>query len=446
MPDQDIDFEIRLKFAQIDQETVNALRGLWPVIQPALNGVLAEFYNHLKKQPELAALVGDQQSRLVAAQKTHWEKLFTGGFDQSYRDSINRIGHVHCAIGLEPRWYIAGYRFVLIRLHGFLIRQFRFSGRNLSRLLDRVTSAVMLDMDLAISTYEEKLLQERAEQTDRLNRAIRSFQDRVEAPLASVDMDARGVADEAEQLAEVSRSARDQVSAAGSVSRDSNLSVQTVASATEELSSSIQEISKQIVGASQIASQAAGGTEQSSQQVASLAGAAQKIGDVIGLIQAIAEQTNLLALNATIEAARAGDAGKGFAVVASEVKTLAEQTAKATEEISLQVTEIQDSTENAVASIQSISEVVNQLDERTASIAAAVEEQGAATQEISHSVQTVAAGAQTLDENIAGVGNAVDTTDGAAANLRSAASRMSGSANAISDEIRTFFEALKTGS
>ncbi|PVB63622.1 globin-coupled sensor protein [Labrenzia sp. 011] len=446
MHDSDIDFQSRLAFIQIDQQAIASLRELWPIVEPALDGLLQGFYAHVMTQPELASMIGARSPQLISAQKTHWEKLFTGGFDKSYLESINRIGHVHCRIGLEPRWYIAGYSYVLTRLQNIIIRKYRLSFRDLGQALDHVTSAVLLDMDLAISTYQDRLLQERAEQTERLNRLIERFEAQVEQPLLDVDEDARAMAAEAGQLMDVSKSAQEQVSVAEAVSKDSSGSVQTVASAAEELSISIQEIAKQISNASRTASEAADNTERSSEQVSSLAGAAQKIGDVVGLIQAIAEQTNLLALNATIEAARAGDAGKGFAVVASEVKTLAEQTARATEDISQQVNEIQQSTDGAVTSIQAISEVVNRLDEMTATIAAAVEEQGAATQEISMSVQTVAAGADTLDENIGGVGGAIESTGRVAENFLSAANRMTDSANAISSEIRTFFDTLKTGS
>ncbi|TYC50401.1 chemotaxis protein [Rhodobacterales bacterium] len=446
MHDAETDFQARLAFAEVDEKTISTLKKLWPIIKPALDDVLQDFYEHLKTSPKLSALVGEMQPQLVSAQKSHWDKLFNSGFDQDYKASINRIGHVHCNIGLEPRWYIAGYKFVLSRLHALLIKKYRRSFQDLSMYLEAVTGAVMLDMDLAISTYEEKLLEERAAQAERLNEAIAAFQKNVEQPLLDVDEGARLVEREASELMSISNEALSQVSHAGTVSKDSNLNVQTVASATEELLSSIQEISKQITGASRIASEAAGGTEKSTRQVASLAGAAQKIGDVIGLIQAIAEQTNLLALNATIEAARAGEAGKGFAVVASEVKTLAEQTAKATEEISQQVTEIQESTDKAVGSIQTISEVVKQLDEMTASIAAAVEEQGAATHEISESIQKVASGAQQLDGNIDSVGTAIEASDRAASAFQGAAGKMNESSNTISTEIRVFFDHLKAAS
>ncbi len=443
--DQVTDYKNRMRFAEIDDDTVTSLRKVWPVIEPALDDVLSEFYTHVKSVPELAAQVGVQQPRLVSAQKQHWYKLFNGGFDESYLSSITLIGRVHCRIGLEPRYYIAGYQFVLSRLLKLLVSKYKLSFKDLGKIQADVTAAVFLDMDLAISTYQENLMEERAEQARRMNEAIEKFQSNVQQPLQNVDESVRVVDSEADRLTEVSRSAQSKVDAAGNVSKESNLSVQTVASATEELSSSILELSKQISGASEIASQAADGTEKSSAQVASLAGAAQKIGDVIVLIQAIAEQTNLLALNATIEAARAGDAGKGFAVVASEVKTLAEQTARATEDIRQQINEIQESTDSAVGSIQSITEVVKQLDDMTATIAASVEEQGAATLEISQSVQIVASGAQALDDNISGVGEAVEITDKAAVNFREAANRMNESSTMISDEIRDFFEVLQTG-
>lgn len=442
----DSDFQNRLEFAEIDSNTVSALQTIWPVIHPALDDLLRDFYNHVKKVPELSKLIGDHQPRLVSAQKTHWEKLFTSGFDADYQHSINAIGHVHCRIGLEPKWYIAGYKFVLVRLNKFLVRKYRRTMKDLGKILEHVTAAVMLDMDLAISTYEEQLLLERAEQAKRLNQAIDVFRERVEEPLVDVDKGASIVATESGQLLSMSEGALEQISSAHNFSAESNSSVQTVAAATEELSGSIRELSEQVTGAARIATQASEGTEQSSIHVSSLAGSAQKIGDVVGLIQAIAEQTNLLALNATIEAARAGEAGKGFAVVASEVKTLAGQTAKATEEISQQVGEIQQTTERAVQSIESISDVVKQLDEMTTSIAGAVEEQGAATQEISQSVSVVAAGAQSLEENIRGVGEAVDATHNAADTFQSAAGRMNQSVDSISGHIKDFFETLKTGS
>ncbi|MET1411073.1 globin-coupled sensor protein [Roseibium sp. HPY-6] len=436
-------FARRLQFAHIDDEVVADLRSLWPVIEKNIDGILSGFYDHLRQYPEVSEMVGDQQNRLESAQKAHWEKLFNQGFDRDYVESINRIGRVHSRIGLEPKWYIAGYQFVLVRLQDLFVRKFRFSPARLSRSLRHVTSAVMLDLDMAISTYQALLMEAQEQRTKDLNAAIEAFQRSVEEPLQHIGTKAGTVAGDAAQLQDVCGSAKAETGSANAISQETGLNVQTVASATEELSASILEISKQVTSASQIANQARTNAESTSGQVESLSGAAQKIGDVIGLIQAIAEQTNLLALNATIEAARAGDAGKGFAVVAAEVKELATQTSKATEEISNQVAEIQGATTNAVDSIETIAEVVRQLDEMTASIAAAVEEQGAATGEISASVQTVADGATVLSGNISSVQQAIDSADTTSTTFLSAATEMEHCVETVSSEISGFFDKVR---
>jgi methyl-accepting chemotaxis protein len=436
-------FRRRLAFASIDEAVINGLAELWPVLEKDVDAVLKAFYTHLSLYPELATMVGDQQPRLENAQKTHWKKLFTQGFDADYVDSINRIGRVHSRIGLEPKWYIAGYKFVLIELQQMLVRKFRFSPGKLASALSHVTTAVMFDLDMAVSTYQSVLMEEREQKNRTLQEAIAAFEAGVDAPLADVDAGAGAMKRDAEELANISKSAMSEAQSASAVSDEASTNVQTVASATEELSASILEISKQVAGASQIANEARNGAERTSNEVESLSGAAQKIGDVVGLIQAIAEQTNLLALNATIEAARAGEAGKGFAVVAAEVKELATQTSKATEDISQQIAEIQSATDNAVGSIGSIAEVVRQLDVMTGSIAAAVEEQGAATNEIAGSVQVVADGTSVLSGNIAGVSSAIVSSDKASDAFLQAATAMTGSAQTISDEIRNFFDRIR---
>ncbi|MEQ1890218.1 MAG: protoglobin domain-containing protein, partial [Alphaproteobacteria bacterium] len=100
-------------------------------------------------------------SRLVSAQTAHWGRLFNGRFDEAYIQGVRTIGTVHNRIGLEPRWYIGGYALVLSDLTDLAIRTYRWKAKRLGEVITAVNSAVMLDMDFAISVYQEAGIEDR---------------------------------------------------------------------------------------------------------------------------------------------------------------------------------------------------------------------------------------------------------------------------------------------
>lgn len=361
----------RLDFLQIDERTRAALQAIQPLVKKHLPDVLRDFYGHIQHYPHLANMFGGQpgMDRARAMQVEHWMRIVEAQFDDHYVESVTRIGKRHNLIGLEPQWYIGGYSFISTRLIQRMtmeILQGPFSAhrrKELSAGLDAFIKAMLLDTDLAISTYLSAMRQDREDSMNRLSGHFKGdVQNIVTTLLAS--------------------------------SENVSSNVQIVAAATEQLAASIREISSQVSHTAMSAQQTAATVEQVSAQVGLLNVSAGKIGEIVDLIRDIAEQTNLLALNATIEAARAGDAGKGFAVVAAEVKNLASKTAIATKGIVEQIETIQTETQKTVSGIESVVTHIAGVRERSTSVAAAVEEQQAATAEISRSVHQTSTGTQ----------------------------------------------------
>jgi methyl-accepting chemotaxis protein len=439
----------RLEFIGIDTATRAALRELQPLISRALPSILDKFYAHLTKVPRLAGLFPDDATirRAKQAQIKHWTAITTGTFDEAYLKSVRHIGATHQRLGIEPRWYIAGYSMIMTGLLRAIETENSagwFSGRaaqeKKATMQAAITRAAMLDMDLSISVYLDAARQEHqaavVKITDGFEAVVGEIIGAVSSASAKLENSAGTLTKTAEKTQLLS-------AAVAATSQQVSSNVQSVASSTEEMTNSVHEIGRQVSQSTAIAEEAVRQAEQTDAGISELSRTAERIGDVLKLITSIAEQTNLLALNATIEAARAGDAGRGFAVVASEVKALASQTAKATEDISQQIAGIQTATHASVAAIKQISGTIRQISNIAAGIAGSVEAQGSATREISRNVQEVASSTSKVTSNITEVNQGAGETGSASSQVLASAKSLSTESNRLKLEVDKFLRSVR---
>lgn len=441
-----VDREARLRFMRIDANTSETLRHFWTIVEPRLPGILDAFYAHITTEPEIAELLGDHTPRLKRVQGDHWMRLFSGQFDEAYMRGVQTIGRVHNRIGLKPRWYIGGYNFVLAQLSNLAIQSYRYRPAKQAAVLVAVNAAVMLDMDLAISVYQDEMLAERQARQDKVSAAINSFNDEISQALRIVDVSAHNLEETANGLAINAEATSRQSSAAAGASQDASVGAQSVAAAADELSARVREVGQQVSQSASIATRAKAQASQSQTLIGGLATTAGEIGDVVRLIADIASQTNLLALNATIEAARAGEAGRGFAVVATEVKNLATQTATATDSIGQRIAAIQSATQQSVAAIAGIGTTIEEIDAIAQTITASVGRQEARIGDISRSIQEAARGAHDASANVTGVSMVAAETGRAATLVLNSAKDLSNQANRFRDRVAAFFQAIRAAS
>jgi len=402
--------ESRLSFLEVTAEDRIVLRDFAGVIGDALEGLLDGFYAHATSVPSLKSMFRDAEhmKRARAAQGRHWlERVFAGAFDEAYLKSAVTIGKTHARIGLDPRWYIGGYGFVLTRLHRLAIEHLLAEPEKLSRVLCALDKVALLDMDIAISVYIDEAKELSAE-------FLRAQAERFETNVKDVVTSVSNAAAELEATAgTVAAAAEESASQSG-----------TVSAATEECQVSIRQIKDQFQNALEFTRSAVDQAGSAETTIDGLNTSADAIGDFSKTISDIAGQTNLLALNATIEAARAGDAGKGFAVVASEVKALAQQTARATEEISSRIDTIQKEVKSTSGAISDVAMSIKKIDEMSLEISGAMGEQETAMREVA--------------SNVAGISEAATETGQATAETMAATAELAKQSTTLQTRVDEF--------
>ena len=148
--------EERLRFLNIDHNALSELRNAKDILEPAMDEMLDRFYSHILGEPELQALFVDQDSidRARSAQKNYWLKtLFDGQYDNAYFDKAAQIGRVHARVGLTPNWYIGGYCQMLDQFIELISSKYPDRDKSATRVIQAVSKAIFLDMDLVIHSY-----------------------------------------------------------------------------------------------------------------------------------------------------------------------------------------------------------------------------------------------------------------------------------------------------
>lgn len=217
------------------------------------------------------------------------------------------------------------------------------------------------------------------------------------------------------------------------------------ASAVEELSTTLADLSRSanqnIKMASDMRDNAHLTGEQvnlSSQQMEILIGAmtdisttSQQIEKIISTIENISLQTNILALNAAVESKRAGEAGKGFSVVAQEVRNLAaksEEAAKATKEL------IENSVQAAARGNKIVEEVSTSL-HKTLEL---VTQSNRAIDEITDAVQVEAASISQVAEGLGQISDVVQTNSANSEESATVSTELFEQVNRLQDQTRNF--------
>jgi hypothetical protein len=149
--------ETLIRFLAIDSRYRGDAAEIWPLIEHHAGEIIEGFYADARRAHVDLPLRDSALDSLKAAQEEHWKSLFESRFDQSYFNAASLFGIRHFEIGLDAKWFIAGY----LKIKSDFSREILGAPLPLPRkaqLLQTLDKYVALDMALAVSSYASLLV------------------------------------------------------------------------------------------------------------------------------------------------------------------------------------------------------------------------------------------------------------------------------------------------
>jgi len=148
----------RLSFLGYDGHCQENLKALHPLLAPAIEGILDEFYQFMRERPETRELLpsGEVMARARLAQKEHWLQLLSGEeLGEAHCARAMQIGRTHERIGLGLSAYLGGYCIVLNRFAELIAAHYPGDAAAAGDKIQSLHKAVFLDIDFVIESYLE---------------------------------------------------------------------------------------------------------------------------------------------------------------------------------------------------------------------------------------------------------------------------------------------------
>jgi len=238
---------VRLDLIDIDQSVRTTLRTMRPFFAKHLPGILARFYDKVRRyEPDSALFKNGVMQEAIRRQLQHWELIAACDFGPAYAKSIAEFCDLHHRGGVMPHWYIGCRQmFVADQLMKAIeaevpVPRFGAAAReardNKAAMHSAIAKANMFDTEHLVAAYFGINRQLR-------KTAISEASDRFRAIITSLSSASGELESTARSLSDNANNTTRLASVVANASGDTSNNVRSVALSTEELAGSVREIS-----------------------------------------------------------------------------------------------------------------------------------------------------------------------------------------------------------